>query len=98
MAQMEIAKEQQADVNVIQWHYEKARKEEQSEKDEGKEEDAPMSPQDEREQSKGSKARVLEKVQKENQKTHKSVIPKEQDNVQWLYPTKEGEFDKPGTS
>uniref|UniRef100_A0A915J9Q1 Uncharacterized protein n=1 Tax=Romanomermis culicivorax TaxID=13658 RepID=A0A915J9Q1_ROMCU len=68
-------------------------------------EDARISPEDKREQSKGveavvtqSKARVLEKGQEENQGTDKSVIPKEYDNVQWLYPTKEREFDKPGTS
>uniref|UniRef100_A0A915HLP1 Uncharacterized protein n=1 Tax=Romanomermis culicivorax TaxID=13658 RepID=A0A915HLP1_ROMCU len=39
-----------------------------------------------------------ETVQKENQETDKSVTPKKQDNVQWLYPRKEEEFDKPGTS
>uniref|UniRef100_A0A915JAH3 Uncharacterized protein n=1 Tax=Romanomermis culicivorax TaxID=13658 RepID=A0A915JAH3_ROMCU len=47
---------------------------------------------------KESIARVLEKMQKENQETDKSVIPKEQYNVLRLYPGKEGEFGKPGTS
>uniref|UniRef100_A0A915LAL6 Uncharacterized protein n=1 Tax=Romanomermis culicivorax TaxID=13658 RepID=A0A915LAL6_ROMCU len=72
---------------------------------EEKELDALISREDEREQSKGveavvtrSKARVLEKGQKENQKTDKSVIPKKQDNVQWLYPAKEVGFNKLGTS
>uniref|UniRef100_A0A915JCL8 Uncharacterized protein n=1 Tax=Romanomermis culicivorax TaxID=13658 RepID=A0A915JCL8_ROMCU len=64
-----------------------------------------ISPQDDREQFKEveavatqSKACVLEKGQKENQETDKSVILEEQDNVQQLYPRKEGKFDKPGTS
>uniref|UniRef100_A0A915K0E6 Myosin heavy chain n=1 Tax=Romanomermis culicivorax TaxID=13658 RepID=A0A915K0E6_ROMCU len=79
--------------------------ENKSHKDEDKGEDARISPEDKREQSKGveavvtrSKARVVEKVQKVNQETDKSAIPKEQDNVQWLYPAKQEEFDKPGTS
>uniref|UniRef100_A0A915ITV4 Uncharacterized protein n=1 Tax=Romanomermis culicivorax TaxID=13658 RepID=A0A915ITV4_ROMCU len=79
--------------------------ENKSHKEEDKGGDARISHQDEKKKSKRveavvtqSKAHVWEKVQKVNQETDQSAIPKEEDNVQCLYAGKKGEFDKQGKS
>uniref|UniRef100_A0A915HYV2 Uncharacterized protein n=1 Tax=Romanomermis culicivorax TaxID=13658 RepID=A0A915HYV2_ROMCU len=83
-----IKEQEQQQISLVAKRYHIS-EENKSHKDEERGEDARISLEDERQHSKGveavvtrSKAHVLEKMQKENQETDKSGIPKEQDNVQ----------------